>query len=62
MSLYRYHINDSTGLRVESNLPSLRDADEVVMFLKLQNPEQLYTVEQEQIYTVQGLGRDPDLH
>ena len=32
------------------------------MFLKLQNPEQLYTVEQEQIYTVQGLGRDPDLH
>jgi hypothetical protein len=62
MSLYRYHINDSTGARVESNLPSLRDADEVVQFLKLQNPEELYTVEQEQIYTVQGLGRDPDLH
>lgn len=59
---YRYHVLNRQGERRESNLPDLATAEACVDHLKSQEPHDLFTIEQEQIYTVQGLGRDPDLH
>ena len=62
MAIKKYHILDSTKKRVESNLPDQTHVDTVIAFLKEQNPHEQYTVEEETVYTVKGLGRDPDLH
>lgn len=59
---YRYHVLNRQGLRVESNLPDLATAEACVTHLSGQEPHDEFTIETEQIYTVQGLGRDPDLH
>lgn len=62
MPHYRYHIVDRNGKRVESNIPDEHQAETVLNFLKEQKPHEEYSIEQEQFYTVKGLGRDPDLH
>jgi hypothetical protein len=59
---YRYHVLNRQGLRVESNLPDPATAEACVSHLATLEPHEAFTIEQEQIYTVQGLGRDPDLH
>ena len=61
---YRYHILNSQGLRVESNLPDEHHATAVIEHLATTDPLNAYTVEQEQIYSREStrLGRDPDLH
>ena len=62
MERYKYHIQDSSGTRVESNIPNEEQALTVINFLKDQNPSETYTIELEPYYIVTGLGRDPDLH
>ena len=62
MDRYKYHIVDSQGARVESNIPDQAQADTVINFLKDQNPSETYSIELEPYYIVTGLGRDPDLH
>lgn len=62
MAVYRYHIVDRTNTRVEENIPALDQAETYIEFLKQQNPHETYSIEQERVYTVKGLGRDPDLH
>jgi len=61
---FKYHILNSQGDRVEPNLPDKHHADAVIAHLKLTDPLNVYTVEQEQIYSKEStrLGRDPDLH
>jgi len=62
MATFKYHIVDRQGNRVESNIPDQTQAETFLQFLKDKNPHEEYTVERERIYTVKGLGRDPDLH
>lgn len=62
MPSYRYHIVDRNGTRVEENIPTEDQAHTYLEFLKGQHPHEEYSVEQERIYTVKGMGRDPDLH
>jgi len=62
MATFKYHIVDSQGQVVESNLPDEEHAKTVIRFLKEQNPAETYEIQEERIYTVKGLGRDPDLH
>lgn len=62
MATYRYHIVDRQGTRVESNIPAEDQAETFLQFLKDKNPHETYSIERERIYTVKGLGRDPDLH
>ena len=62
MATFKYHIVDSQGQVVESNLPDEEHAKTVIGFLKEQNPTETYEIQEERIYTVKGLGRDPDLH
>lgn len=59
---YRYHIANSQGVRIESNIPDLDQAESVLAFLKDQQPHEQFEIIPEQYYTVTGLGRDPDLH
>ena len=59
---YRYHVLNRQGDRVESNLPDPATAEACVSHLATLEPHELFTIEQEQIYTVQGLGRDPDTY
>ena len=59
---YKYHVVNRKGERVESNIPDERQAEIVINYLLEQNPHESYSVEQEQFYTVTGMGRDPDLH
>ena len=62
MASFKYHIVDSMGNRIESDIPELEQAETFVQFLQETHPHETYTIEQERIYTVKGLGRDPDLH
>jgi len=62
MPLLRYHIVDQSGDRWESNIPEHSQAAQALEHLKLANPHTEFTIQTEQIYTVEGLGRDPDLH
>lgn len=62
MPQYRYHIVDRNGVRVEENIPARDQAETYIEFLKDQHPHETYSIEQERIYTVTGMGRDPDLH
>ena len=62
MAVYRYHIINRAGERVESNIPTEEQAHTYIEFLREQNPHDAFTVEQERVYLVRGLGRDPDLH
>jgi len=62
MPTYRYHIVDRAGTPVEENIPTEDQAYTYLEFLKSQHPHEEYTVKQERIYTVKGMGRDPDLH
>ena len=61
---YRYHILNSQGARVESNLPDEHHARAVIEHLATTDPLNVYSIEQEQIFTKESLrlGRDPDLH
>ena len=64
MPQFKYHIVNSQGTRVESNLPDQEIAEVCVTHLAEQQPHETFTVEQEQIFTKESLrlGRDPDLH
>lgn len=62
MPTYRYHIVDAQGTRVESNIPDRDQAETYRQFLVDKYPYETYSIEQERIYTVRGMGRDPDLH
>jgi len=62
MATFKYHIVDSRNNVIESNLPDEERAKTVIRFLKEQNPAETYEIQEERIYTVKGLGRDPDLH
>ena len=61
---FKYHVINSQGEHTESNLPDEHTAQAVIDHLKLTDPLNVYTVEQEQIITKESLrlGRDPDLH
>jgi len=58
----RYHILDTSKKTCESNIPTQAQAQTVINFLCEQNPGETYTIQEEEIHTVKGLGRDPDLH
>jgi hypothetical protein len=60
--IYRYHIVDEQGNRVESNIPELTQAYAYLEFLKETQGIITYTIEQEHIPQARGMGRDPDLH
>jgi len=62
MEVFKYHILDSKGNRIERDIPELDQAETYLQFLQQQNPHETYTIEPERIYRVKGLGRDPDLH
>ena len=62
MASFKYHITDSTGVRIESDIPELEQAETYRQFLLDNHPHETYTIEQERIYRIKGLGRDPDLH
>ena len=61
--IYRYHIVDASGTRIESNLPERHHAEVLVEFLTAQGHKDLQIVE-EHCPQLHGhrLGRDPDLH
>ena len=64
MPQYRYHIVNSRGEQVESNLPDRSHAEAVINHLKDTDPCNPYTIVEEQIFSKEStrLGRDPDLH
>ena len=62
VSTFKYHIVDGAGKRWESNIPTQEAAETALTMLQQANPETPLTIQTEQIYPVQGLGRDPDLH
>jgi hypothetical protein len=61
--IYRYHIVDANGTRIESNLPERAHAETMREFLTTQGHKDL-TITQEHCPQLHGhrLGRDPDLH
>ena len=62
VSTFKYHIVDGAGKPWESNIPTQEAAETALTMLQQANPETPLTIQTEQIYPVQGLGRDPDLH
>ena len=64
MPQYRYHIANSRGEHIESNLPDRSHAEAVINHLKDTDPCNPYTIVEEQIFSKESmrLGRDPDLH
>lgn len=61
MATFKYHIVDASGRHRESNIPDRAQAETFLQFLKETTHDYLEIVE-ERVYTVKGLGRDPDLH
>ena len=61
---YIYHILNSRGEQVESNLPDRSHAEAVINHLNGTDPCNPYTIIEEQIFSKEStrLGRDPDLH
>ena len=58
-----YRIYDHTTQNTLANaIPSLAQAQEVLMFLQQDAPQNELEIEEYRKYTVKGLGRDPDLH
>lgn len=58
-----YRIYDHTTQNTLANaIPSLEQAQEVLMFLQQDAPQNELEIEEYRKYTVKGLGRDPDLH
>ena len=58
-----YRIYDHTTQNTLANaIPSLEQAQEVLMFLQQDAPNNELEIEEYRKYTVKGLGRDPDLH
>ena len=62
VSTFKYHIVDGHGTEWESNIPTREAAETALTMLQTANPETPLEIVQQQIYPVQGLGRDPDLH
>jgi len=62
MATYKYHIVNRQGEQVESNIPDEEQAQTYLSFLVDKYPSEDFRIEKERIYTVKGLGRDPDLH
>ena len=64
MPQYRYHILNTRGEHIESNLPNRSHAEAVINHLKDTDPCNPYTIVEEQIFSKEStrLGRDPDLH
>jgi hypothetical protein len=62
VSTFVYNIIDASGTRWESRIPTQEAAETALTMLQAANPETPLMIEPEQIYPVQGLGRDPDLH
>ena len=62
VSTFIYNIIDGSGKPWESNIPTQEAAAMALEVLQQANPETPLTIETQQIYPVQGLGRDPDLH
>ncbi len=58
-----YRIYDHTTKNTLANaIPTLAQAQEVMMFLQQDAPHNELEIEEYRKYTVKGLGRDPDLH
>lgn len=58
-----YRIYDHTTQNTLANaIPTLVQAQEVLMFLQQDAPQNELEIEEYRKYTVKGLGRDPDLH
>ena len=58
-----YRIYDHTTQNTLANaIPTLVQAQEVLMFLQQDDPQNELEIEEYRKYTVKGLGRDPDLH
>lgn len=58
-----YRIYDHTTQNTLANaIPTLVQAQEVLMFLQQDAPNNELEIEEYRKYTVKGLGRDPDLH
>jgi hypothetical protein len=62
VSTFVYNIIDASGTTWEHRIPTQEAAQAALDVLQQVNPETPLSIEQVQIYTVQGLGRDPDLH
>lgn len=62
MATFKYSILNRRGDVVEDNIPEREQAETYVKFLQDNNPSETYSVEETRVYTVKGLGRDPDLH
>ena len=58
-----YRIYDHTTQNTLANaIPTLVQAQEVLLFLQQDAPQNELEIEEYRKYTVKGLGRDPDLH
>lgn len=53
-----YHIEDADGTRIQENIPSKQDAEDIVMMIGISG----LNIVEERKPTVKGYGRDPDLH
>lgn len=62
MPRYTYHIVDRDNQQIESNIPTRAQAETYLEFLRDKYPHETYAIKETTIYTVKGLGRDPDLH
>ena len=62
VSTFVYNIVDGQGNSWESNIPTQEAAETALTMLQAANPETPLAIDTQQIYPVQGLGRDPDLH
>ena len=62
MPRYTYDIVDREDTAIESNIPTRSQAETYLEFLRDKYPHETYHIVEKTIYTVKGLGRDPDLH
>ena len=62
VSTFVYNIVDDHGCVYESNIPTLDAGEAALLHLQGLHPETPLKIHKQQIYPVQGLGRDPDLH
>lgn len=62
--IYRYHIIDGFGNRIESDIPERSQAESVLNFLITRDQLVNATIIEEHVPQTNGsiLGRDPDLH
>ena len=62
VTYYRIIDVDRCSQIVANSIPELSQAQEILHFLQKDYPDSTFDIESYTVYTVKGLGRDPDLH